>query len=94
MAGKILTAEQIEQIVSKAVERSVEISVKRAFHDAGLSLTEEDHVMEARKDFLFLRSIRQRLDGAANKIGMFVILAIVSGMIGLVWNGFKLAAGR
>lgn len=83
----MLTAEQISEIVTKAVNEAV----SKAFRDAGLSISEEDHVMEARRDFEFLRTVRKNATGAASKIGMAVILIIVSGLIGIVWQGFKAA---
>lgn len=80
--------------MTKLIEDAVTKSVHKAFFDAGLTLAEEEHVMEARRDFAFLRSLRQSTDGVASKIGMAVIMAMLSGVLLATWTGFKALAGK
>lgn len=86
MAGKMLTAMEIEHIVRKALRDELA--------NAGLLLDEENHVFDAREDFRFLRRLRQAIDGTASKIGYAFLLAIVGGVSTAVWQGFKLMAGK
>ncbi|WP_157038033.1 MULTISPECIES: hypothetical protein [Chelativorans] len=44
---------------------------------------------EAREDFRFLRRLRLAMDGATSKVGGAVLLAIVSGVLWLLWIGFQ-----
>lgn len=57
--------------------------------DAGLRLDDGDHQEEAREDFRFLRRIRRNADSASAKVGMAVILAIVSGIVWLIVQGVQ-----
>jgi hypothetical protein len=77
---------QIEAVVRRAVREEIA--------DAGLRLDDAAHQDEAREDFRFLRRMRKAIDGAASKVGMAVILAITSGLIYLVVQGFKLFGGK
>ena len=75
------TREQLEQL--RAVFRE-------ELADAGLRLDSVEHQDEAREDFRFVRRLRKRVDGAASKVGMAVILAVTSGIIWLVVQGANL----
>jgi hypothetical protein len=80
-----MTADEMEALVRNAVRQ--ELSA------AGLRIDEPEHQDEARADFVFLRSLRRGTYGAASKVGMAVILAIVSGIGWLIINGFKAVRG-
>lgn len=79
------TKEQLEQL------RSV---FREELADAGLRLDSVEHQDEAREDFRFVRRLRKRVDGAASKVGMAVILAVTSGIIWLVVQGANLWRGQ
>lgn len=79
------TREQLDQL------RSV---FREELADAGLRLDSAEHQDEAREDFRFVRRLRKRVDGAASKVGMAVILAITSGIIWLVMQGLNLWKGQ
>ena len=79
------TREQLEQL------RSV---FREELADAGLRLDSAEHQDEAREDFRFVRRLRKRVDGAASKVGMAVILAVTSGVIWLIVQGANLWRGQ
>jgi len=83
------TAEQLKQL-----ENIIRSSVREELNDAGLRLDGADHQDEAKEDFRFIRRLRKRVDGAASKVGMAVILAITSGVIWLVMQGLNLWKGQ
>lgn len=76
------TQEQLRQI-----ESVIRLSIREELNDAGLRIDGADHQDEAREDFRFIRRLRKRVDGAASKVGLAVILAITSGLIWLVVQG-------
>lgn len=84
-----LTVEQLRQI-----EAVVRLAVREELNDAGLRVDGVEHQDEAREDFRFIRRLRKRVDGAASKVGMAVILAITSGLIWLVVQGANIWKGQ
>lgn len=74
-----LNADELKKLIREAVREEL--------FAAGLRIENPDHQDEARKDFTFLRRLRQGVDGAAGKIGSAVILAIVSGALFLLGLG-------
>jgi len=62
--------------------------------DAGLRIDGADHVDEARRDFMFLRSLRKGVNGTASKIGWTVIAAILGALIWIVTNGLNFWKGH
>lgn len=61
--------------------------------NAGLRIDEPDHVDDARRDFMFLRSFRKGVDGTAAKIGWLVIVAVCSGVFWLISQGLNMWRG-
>lgn len=61
--------------------------------DAGLRLDGADHVDEARRDFMFLRSLRRGVNGTAAKIGWFFIAAVLGAIVWLVNGGLSMWKG-
>ena len=57
--------------------------------DAGLRLDDGDHQDEARRDFMFLRSLRRGVNGTAAKVGWLVIAAVCGAIIWLVNSGLN-----
>lgn len=53
----------------------------------GLRVEGADHIDDARKDFMFLRSLRQGVNGFAAKIGWFFIAAVLGCLVWLVNSG-------
>lgn len=83
MKDGMLYAEEIEAIVRGAV--------RDEFEAVGLRVDDSDHQDEARSDFNFLRKLRKAVDGTASKVGSAIILALVSGLLWLLWVGIQAA---
>lgn len=62
--------------------------------DAGLRLDGADHIDEARRDLMFLRSLRLGVNGTAAKIGWFFIAAVLAGIVWLVQSGLTFWKGH
>jgi len=58
--------------------------------DAGLRLDGADHIDEARRDLMFLRSLRKGVNGTAAKIGWFFIAAVLGAVVWLVNGGLNM----
>lgn len=76
------TPEQLRQL--KSIVRQ---AVRDEFSDAGLRLDDGDHQDEARKDFMFVRSLRLAANGAASKVGWAVIAALLGALFWIVQLG-------
>jgi hypothetical protein len=61
--------------------------------DAGLRIDNADHQDEARRDFMFLRSLRKGVNGTAAKIGWTVIAAVLGVVFWLVNSGLNFWKG-
>lgn len=81
--GKTFSAEQMEQLHSVFREELADVGLR----------VDPDHIDEARKDFMFIRSLRRGLNGAAAKVGWFILLAVVGGAIALLTLGVKVWRG-
>jgi hypothetical protein len=79
-AGKSFTREQMEQL---------RVAFREELSDAGLRIDGPDHIDDARRDFMFLRSLRVGVNGTASKIGWVVIAAILGGAVWLFTLGLK-----
>lgn len=67
--------------------------IREEMADAGLRLDGADHVDEARRDYMFLRSLRRGVNGTAAKIGWFIIAALLGALTFLVNGGLNLWKG-
>jgi hypothetical protein len=74
------TREQLEQL--RAVFRE-------ELADSGLRIEGAENQDEARRDFMFLRSLRRGVNGTAARIGWVVIAAICGVIIWLVNAGLN-----
>lgn len=66
---------------------------REALEDVGLRTDGPDHIEEARRDFMFVRSLRKGVNGTAAKIGWFVIAAFLGAIFWLFNNGLNLWKG-
>jgi len=64
-------------------------AMREELADAGLRLDSADHQDDARRDFMFLRSLRKGVNGTAAKIGWLVIAAVCGAVIWLVNSGLN-----
>lgn len=83
-SSKSFTPEHIAQLRAVLVE---------VMGDAGLRLEQPEHEDEARRDFMFLRSLRKGVNGTAAKIGWLVIAAVCGAVIWLVNSGLNVWKG-
>lgn len=89
MSDRKLSAMTEDEIVA-----TVRAAVRAEFNAAGLRVDDSDDQDASREDFRFLRKLRTMTDSAAGKVGGAVILAVVSGVLWLLWNGFQLVTGK
>jgi len=82
--GKGFTPEQLAQLRT---------AMREELADAGLRLDSADHQDDARRDFMFLRTLRKGVNGTAAKIGWLVIAAVFGGIIWLVNSGLNVWKG-
>lgn len=80
--------EQLAQL-----EATVRKAVREEMADAGLRLDDATNQDEARRDFMFLRSLRKGVNGTAAKVGWMVIAAFCGGIIWLVNSGLNVWRG-
>jgi len=66
---------------------------REALEDVGLRTDGPDHIEEARKDFMFVRSLRKGINGTAAKIGWTVIAAFLGAIFWLFNNGLNIWKG-
>lgn len=83
-------SESTRAVLGEIVEQHTEIVIRRVLRDAGVYLETDEDRRESRKDFDHLRKWRRSYDGMTQKIGNFVLLAIVSGVVALIALGAKI----
>jgi hypothetical protein len=66
---------------------------REALEDVGLRTDGPDHIEEARRDFMFVRSFRRGITGTASKIGWSVIVAVLGLVFWLVTQGLNFWKG-
>lgn len=69
-------------------------AVRAEFSAAGLRIEDSDDQDEAREDFRMLRKLRKGYDGASSKIGGAIIMALVSGLLWLMYLGIHAFVGK
>ena len=89
MSDETFSATQMAQL--KLAMKEV---MREDMADAGLRLDGADHVDEARRDYMFLRSLRKGVDGTAAKIGWFFIAAVLGAIVFLVNGGLNMWKGN
>lgn len=84
-----MTARRLPVMTSEELEALIRRAVREELNDAGLRLDDADHQYEARADFMFLRKLRQSFNGASSKIGATILVALVSGLLWLLYYGLQ-----
>lgn len=84
MSDEFFSASQLAQLSLVIKE-----AIREEMADGGLRLDGADHVDEARRDFMFLRSLRRGVNGTAAKIGWFFIAAVLGALVFLVNGGLN-----
>jgi hypothetical protein len=62
--------------------------------NVGLRIDDPNQVDEARRDFQFVRNLRNTVNGTASKIGWFIIAAILAGFVWLMQAGLTFWKGH
>ena len=75
----MMSPHEIEQIVRKAIRDELEL--------VGMIATDADRRMEIRKDFEFLRSMRNGTNAALAKVGLAVVTAGAGIVFWLIQSG-------
>ena len=88
MSDEFLSPSQLAQLALVVKE-----AVREELADSGLRLDGADHIDEARRDFMFLRSLRRGVNGTAAKIGWFYIAAVLGAVVWLVNGGLNMWKG-
>lgn len=88
MSDETFSPAQIQQLTLAIKE-----VIREEMADAGLRLDGADHVDEARRDYMFLRSLRRGVNGTAAKIGWFVIAAALGALTFLINGGLTMWKG-
>lgn len=72
---------------------AIRAAVREELADAGLRLDSADHQDDARRDFMFIRSLRKAVNGTAAKVGWAIIAAVISAVVWLVNSGLDVWRG-
>jgi hypothetical protein len=65
-------------------------AVREELLAVGMRLDDADHQEAMREDLRFARRMRKSVEGAASRIGMTVLAALIGGVLLALWEGFKL----
>jgi hypothetical protein len=84
MMAKVIktTSEEIEEAVRKALDQK--------FIDVGIIAHDNEALLEIRRDFDFLRTVRKSSEGARSKVGLAILLAASGGLMTWIVSGFRL----
>lgn len=99
MAERIhpMTPDELKKIIRQVFREEQEIfreAIREELKDAGLFIGDKEDNRAVAKDFQFLRSWREKFDGASSRVGGAVILALVGGAMWLIAEAVKLLWGR
>ncbi|MFG1461705.1 hypothetical protein V5F77_02315 [Xanthobacter sp. DSM 24535] len=72
------------------IREETNAAVHKAFADIGLYADEAKEREEVREDFRHLRRWRRGTDAMAMTVGRAILLAITSGVMLMLWVGFKI----
>ena len=87
MSDETFSATQMAQL-----RLAMKEAIREDMGAAGLRI-DGDHVEEARRDLMFLRSLRRGVNGTAAKIGWFVIAALLAAVAWLINGGLNMWRG-
>ena len=81
-----MSREELREIIREAVREEL--------HDVGLRTDSPESREATREDLRFSRQLRKTVEGAASKVGLAIIMAIVGGVMLALWEGLKLLGMR
>lgn len=78
-----------EDRLAEIIRASVREAVRAELFDAGLMVHEPEHKLDARNDFTFLRSMRERFDTVSGWVGKAIVGGVLTGFLALFVAGLK-----
>jgi hypothetical protein len=81
-----VTREELRALIREAIREELII--------VGLHAATPEQAEEARQDFAFVRFMRRTRDTMGRAIANAILLALVSGVAGLLWLGFRAKVGQ
>lgn len=78
----IISRDELRQLIREAVREELAA--------VGMRLDDADQQEAVRDDLRFARKMRKSVEGAASRIGMAILAALIGGMLFAMWEGFKL----
>jgi len=82
-------SEEILPLAREELKAVLREAIREELFAVGLRADEQAHVEAARRDFFFLRRLREATESAASRIGMAVMLSLVTGLLTVLWFGLK-----
>lgn len=86
----VTTIQMTREELADLVKVASAAAVRQEFERVGLIVEDAEHRQDAQKDFLFLRSFRERIESASGVIGKAVLTAVLLAALGMLAAGFKL----
>lgn len=89
-----MSAKPISSMTEDELLSAFRTAIRLEFAAIGLHLESHEDQEKVREDMRLIRKIREGKDGIAGKVGGALILAMVSGLLWLLWVGFQAIAGK
>lgn len=89
-----MSSKPISSMTEDEFANLIRASVRAEFAAIGLRLDEPEDQDEAREDMRLIRKLRRGFNGASAKLGGAIILALVSGLLWLMYLGFHAVMGK
>ena len=80
---------EIDPALERAIEKAVEAGVSRALFDIGLNHTDNQQILEHRKDMTFLREQRITCEQIKRKGLWYSLSLLILGTVGILVIGIK-----
>lgn len=89
-----MTGKPVSSMTEDEFANLIRASVRAEFAAIGLRVDDPEDQDEAREDMRLIRRLRKGFDGIASKIGGAIILALVSGLLWLIYLGTHAVLGK
>jgi hypothetical protein len=78
-----------EERLAEIIRETVGDAVRAELFEAGLMVHKPEDKLDARNDFTFLRSMRERFDTVSGWVGKAIVGAVLTGFLALFVAGLK-----
>lgn len=89
-----MSSRPVASMTEDELSELIRSAVRAEFSAVGLRIEAPVDQDEAREDFRLLRRIRKGIDGASSKIGGAILVALVSGLLWLIYLGVHAFVGK